>query len=157
MNDYSCINHRSYDRRNLLIVLLVMFFCLLPFVNKAFHIDDPLFLWSARHILTEPLDFYGYSANWYGTMMPMAKIMQNPPLTSYYIALIARVFGWSEIALHLAFLLPAMLAAIGTYYLARPFCRSAHVAAHGWHSSCQPCSLRSAPIIWQGLFAGPPM
>ena len=34
----------------------------------------------------------------------------------------AALFGWSEIALHIAFLIPAALAALGVYYLAGKFC-----------------------------------
>lgn len=60
---------------------------LVPYVNKAFHIDDPLFIWPAKHIRTEPLDFYNFNVNWNGTMMPMWTRSQNPPLTSYYLAL----------------------------------------------------------------------
>ena len=52
----------------------VTFGLLLPFVTKAFHIDDTLFLWIARHIQTDPLDFYGFRANWYGYAMPMSAI-----------------------------------------------------------------------------------
>jgi hypothetical protein len=33
----------------------------------------------------------------------MFSIMQNPPLSSYYIALIASFLGWSEPAMHGAF------------------------------------------------------
>jgi 4-amino-4-deoxy-L-arabinose transferase-like glycosyltransferase len=44
-------------------------------------------------------------------------------LTCYYIALVVAVFGWSEPALHLAFLLPALAAAGGIFSLARRFTR----------------------------------
>jgi 4-amino-4-deoxy-L-arabinose transferase-like glycosyltransferase len=93
--------------------------CLVPFLNKAFHIDDTLFLKAAQHIQQEnAFDFFGASVNWYGNTMPMSEVMQNPPLASYYLALVASVLGWSEPALHLAFLLPAVLAICGTYRLA---------------------------------------
>ena len=104
-------------------------FALLPFIDKAFHIDDPLFLWAARHIQSHPLDFYGFPVNWYGYQMPMSDVAKNPPLTSYYIALAAGVVGWSEGALHAAFLLPAAAAALGTYVLARRLCSQPLVAA----------------------------
>src|SRR5688500_14225416 len=74
---------------------------LLPFINKAYHIDDPLFLWAAQHITAHPLDFYGFAVNWYGSAMPMSEVMKNPPLTSYYQALIGAVAGWSEPIIHL--------------------------------------------------------
>jgi hypothetical protein len=101
------------------IVAAVTVICLVPFVNKAFHVDDPLFLWAAKHIQTHPADFYGFEVNWDGVISPISKIAQNPPLASYYIAFITLLFGWSEIALHTAFIVPAAAAAVGTYYLAR--------------------------------------
>ena len=56
-------------------------------------------------------------------------VTQNPPLASYYLALAAGVFGWSEVALHFAFLLPAVAAIFGTHRLARRFCQSPILAA----------------------------
>jgi 4-amino-4-deoxy-L-arabinose transferase-like glycosyltransferase len=98
--------------------------CLLPFAHKAVHIDDPLFLWAARHIQNHPLDFYGSKVNWYGTTMPMHEAMENPPLCSYFIALAAGLFGWNEPALHLAFLIWPVGVIWGTYRLAeRLTCR----------------------------------
>jgi len=96
--------------------------CLLPFLDKAFHIDDTLFLYAAKHIQEDPVSFYRFAVNWYGTADPMWEVMQNPPLASYYIALVAAIFGWSEPALHFAFLLPAVAAIWGTYRLAEQFC-----------------------------------
>ena len=45
---------------------------LLPFVHKAFHLDDTLFLFAAEQIARAPMDFYGSDVNWYGTTMRMA-------------------------------------------------------------------------------------
>jgi hypothetical protein len=101
---------------------LVTAACLAPFLGKAVHMDDPLFLWTARHIGTDPLNFYGFSVNWYGKQMPMFQVMKNPPAASFYIALITHFFGWKEVALHTAFLLPAIAAATGTYYMAKELC-----------------------------------
>lgn len=91
--------------------------------------DDTLFIWSAKQIQTNPADFYGFSANWYGWDMPMAEITKNPPATCYYIALAASLFGWSEVVMHVAFLIPAVMAALGVYYLARKFCSQPVIAA----------------------------
>jgi 4-amino-4-deoxy-L-arabinose transferase-like glycosyltransferase len=95
--------------------------CLVPFANKPFHMDDPLFIWSAKQIQEHPWDFYGFNVVWYESEMPMARVTKNPPLASYYIAVAAAVFGWSEVALHLAFLLPAIGVVVGTYILAERF------------------------------------
>jgi 4-amino-4-deoxy-L-arabinose transferase-like glycosyltransferase len=102
---------------------------LAPFITKAFHIDDTLFLHVARQISAHPWDPFGFKINWYYTAEPMADVTQNGPLASYYIALVASCFGWSEAALHLAFLVPAVLATMGTYLLAVQLCGEPLLAA----------------------------
>ena len=109
-------------RASVLILTGVTLALLAPFAGKAFHMDDPLFVWAARHIQNDFADPYGFSVNWYGKIQPMWHVMKNPPLTSYYIALAAFVVGWSEWALHLAFLIPAIAASLGTFFLAKEFC-----------------------------------
>ena len=59
----------------------------------------------------------------------MAEVATNPPLASYYIALVAGCIGWSEMALHLAFLVPAVTAVLGTYFLAVRLCTEPLIAA----------------------------
>jgi hypothetical protein len=102
---------------------------LAPFATKAFHIDDTLFLYAARQISAHPADPYGFNVNWYGAEMRMADVTQNGPLASYYIALVAGCLGWSELTLHLAFLVPAVAAVLGTYYLAARYCPKPLLAA----------------------------
>jgi len=104
-------------------LLFLVLACLLPFVNKAVYIDDTLFLRTAEQIQKHPLDFYGFQINWYDRTLPMVNCTENPPLASYYLALVASLAGWSEVTFHLAFLLVAWLAVWGTYLLARNYCR----------------------------------
>jgi len=59
----------------------------------------------------------------------MAYETKNPPLASYFIAAAASLVGWSERALHLAFLLPAVAVVLGTYRLAQRFTNSPLLAA----------------------------
>ncbi|MBM4087433.1 MAG: hypothetical protein FJ272_21785, partial [Planctomycetes bacterium] len=89
---------------------------LLPFVGKAFHIDDTLFLYTARQILCDPLRPFDFEVNWYGTPRPMWEITKNPPLNSYWLAALMGLFGESETALHLGFL-PFSVASIVLMYL----------------------------------------
>jgi 4-amino-4-deoxy-L-arabinose transferase-like glycosyltransferase len=105
-----------------LLLTLVTTACLAPFIGKAFHMDDPLFMWCAKHIQSDPANFYGFKVNWDGIVRPMSDVTQNPPLAAYYSALIGSLFGWSERVLHAAFLLPALAVVLGTYRLARNFC-----------------------------------
>src|SRR4051812_8510350 len=92
---------------------------LAPFIGKAFHIDEPLFIWMGQQILQHPQDPYGFSVNWYGLHQPIFRVMETPPLACYYTALIGRFLGWSEPAMHFGFLLPAVAAIMGTFFLAR--------------------------------------
>jgi 4-amino-4-deoxy-L-arabinose transferase-like glycosyltransferase len=118
---------RTY-RADLFLGLLTLL-CLLPFAGKAFHIDDPLFVWAAQQITRHPLDPYGFKLIWYATEMPMSEVTKNPPLGAYYAALIGSIAGWSERAMHIGFLLPALTLVLGTYHLARRFTQSAWIAA----------------------------
>ncbi len=102
---------------------------LFPFIDKPFHMDDPLFLWTARQIHRQPLNFYGFNVNWQTFASPMSDEMKNPPLAAYYIALVTGVFGESEVALHLAFLLISMATAAGLFFLARRFTSRPFLAA----------------------------
>ena len=112
---------------SLLIVCTVI--CLLPFAGKAFNMDDPLFIWVAKNIQLNPLDPYGFNVNWYETEMRMSDVNKNPPLASYFLSIVGSVFGWSEAAIHIAFLLPALVVIIGTYLLARHYCANALLAS----------------------------
>jgi hypothetical protein len=112
-----------------LFLALATLACLLPFSGKAFHIDDPIFVWTAQQIAHHPLNPYGFRLVWYVTDMPMSAITKNPPLSSYYGALVGVVAGWSERAWHLGFLLPALAVVLGTYRLAERFTASPMIAA----------------------------
>ncbi|HUL43619.1 MAG TPA: glycosyltransferase family 39 protein [Bacteroidota bacterium] len=111
----------SENSRTILILVAVTIVCLLPFAGKAVHIDDPLFIWTAKQILQHPLDPYGFRANWYGADRPMYAITKNPPGASYILALAGVVAGWGEGSLHAFMLIPAIACVAGTYLLAKRF------------------------------------
>ena len=104
------------------ILVIITLACLLPFADKAFHIDDSLFVWAGRHMQTQWWDPYGFEVNWYGWTMPMHEVTKNPPLACAYIALISSIFGENEFALHLGFFAQAIAVVLGTYELARRLC-----------------------------------
>src|SRR5271166_601968 len=103
--------------------------CLIPFSGRAFHVDDTLFVLAARHISQHPLDPYGFSLIWNVSLERMSDITKNPPLACYYLAAVARIAGWSERALHLGFLVPALALVLGTYRLATHLTRFPLLAA----------------------------
>lgn len=108
--------------RTWLVIIGCIGLVLALFAGKAYNVDDPLFMWVAQHIQTNPFDFYGFSVNWYGKTDPISLITKNPPFASYYAALIMSVFGENSVVMHLAFLVPALLVMAGTYRLAKRWC-----------------------------------
>ena len=104
-----------------LVLGAVVVASLLPFLGKPFHIDDPMYLWAAQHIAGDPLHFYDFEVNWYGSFAPMYELNKNPPLVSFYLAAVGILLGWSEVALHVGMLLPAIALAFGVQALARQF------------------------------------
>src|SRR5271166_5460350 len=123
------ISSRWTRLHSYLLLALATLGCLLPFSGKAFHIDDPLFVWTSQQIRHHPFDPYGFRLIWYVTDMPMSALTKNPPLSSYYGAVVGIVAGWSERAWHMGFLLPALALVLGTYRLAERFTASPKIAA----------------------------
>jgi 4-amino-4-deoxy-L-arabinose transferase-like glycosyltransferase len=117
------------DRRDKLLLGALTLAALIPFLNKAYDIDDPLFLWMAQQIIRHPFDPYGGTVYWSSLAQPMWVAMQNPPLCSYYIAAIGSFASLDEVAMHIAFLLPAVAAILGTFALAKRLCGSPVTAA----------------------------
>ena len=73
--------------------------------------------------IPSPLDPYGFQVVWDNFSEPMSEITKNPPLACYYLAAIGSIAGWSERALHLGFLLPAIALVLGIYRLSMRFTR----------------------------------
>ena len=103
--------------------------CLVPFSGRAFHVDDPLFVWAGRQIVKSPGNPYGFDLIWDFTRVRMSDVTQNPPLASYYAAAVGSVAGWSERALHLGFLAITLALVLGTYRLAEKFTKYPLLAA----------------------------
>jgi 4-amino-4-deoxy-L-arabinose transferase-like glycosyltransferase len=114
----------SAQSRDLLTISTVVIVCLLPFLAKPFHIDDPMYIWAAQQIVASPFDFYGFDVNWTGISAPMYMVNKNPPLVSYYLAIFGALLGFGEVVMHLAMIGPAVALALGTYKLARRLCAS---------------------------------
>ena len=117
------------EKHPLITIALFTLLALGPFIDKAVHIDDPLFVWTAQQILKYPGNFAGFEVNWYGTMKPMFAINMNPPAQSYFLAVVMAVFGEHEIPMHAAMLLVSFAAAAGIFQLARLWCERPLAAA----------------------------
>ncbi len=106
-------------------IAVLIAFCLLitvPFINKAFHIDDPAFICAARAILDKPFEPYNFLISIPDRELRFFESMPHPPLVSYLIAVVMFVTGKiPEIPIHAAFIPFTILAVIAMYFLARRF------------------------------------
>lgn len=91
------------------------------FVGKPPHIDDTLYLETARGILQDPLRPLCNTVNWEMIPRPIYKFAVNPPLYNYQQALVIKLFGWNIAALHVLAAGYVLLAAVSVFYLARRF------------------------------------
>ena len=101
----------------------------LPFVAKAFHLDDTFFVRLAQEKLAHPLALglpdHGYEGNFFSLYLDT-----HPPLLTSYMSLLIRIFGGaSEIGLHLGFIVFPVLAGISMYFLGRRFTGSPLLSA----------------------------
>jgi len=108
---------------------IVIVISALPFLNQPVHIDDPLFLQTARNVINNPFDPYGSSINWLGDSEKLFDFFSNPPLFSYYLAGVITIWGESERAMHLACIPFALMAGIWMYFLSRRFGAPAFASA----------------------------
>src|SRR3972149_1728198 len=104
---------------HIIILAAVTLAVLLPFADKAFHMDDTLFFWTARQIIERPWDFYGFQGTGDGTLAAAPEIIKTPPIAAYYMALAGWFAGVRQKTLPLAFMFPAFMAVWGGYALAR--------------------------------------
>lgn len=121
------------DRKVLFISLAVLFAVVcaitLPFINKAFNLDDTVFIWLAEEKLSDPLAL-GLPDHGYEGDLISEYFDTHPPLLASYLALLIRAWGGaSEAGLHLGFIIFPALAAFSMYFLARRFTDSPLVAA----------------------------
>jgi hypothetical protein len=91
----------------------------LPFCNKAFHIDDPLYLSIARQILVDPLRPYDGLINWQQVTQPAWFVSISPPGYSYWLAAWMAVGVTSEWGLHCAATIWVIILGLAVYCWAR--------------------------------------
>jgi hypothetical protein len=98
---------------------LLALVCLLPFLNKAYTIDDPYFLTEARQALTTPLTPTAAQICWdnIGYKRPLRQI-GPPAILAAYMLTPAMKFGADEWVAHLTILLTMLAAVVATVSLA---------------------------------------
>jgi len=105
----------------LLLVLAIVVLIRIPFLTQPVQGDDVYYLAMARNTLADPLHPMQMGYTFQGQRVSMAG-HPHPPLNSYALALLLRVFGEvRERAFHLAYLAFSLIAAAAMYSLARRF------------------------------------
>jgi 4-amino-4-deoxy-L-arabinose transferase-like glycosyltransferase len=102
-------------------IIVLSLLASVPFLDQAFHVDEPNFLALASHASPNPLMLYDFSINWLGTDQRAFDVLSNPPLVPWYLALIANVAQGREWVFRLAFWPFIVLALLGTWRLGRRF------------------------------------
>lgn len=108
-------------RRAVAVACIVYLVVVIPQANKAFHIDDTMFLMQAEHLCRDPLGPYGFEINWENETESSLLNNFNPPLVGYFLAVVSRIVGMNEIGLHLCMGLFVWLSAYWTYRLCAEF------------------------------------
>ncbi len=104
-----------------LLLIPAVLIMTIPFINKAVHIDDTIYIYAAKQILLDPLRPYDFEINWMGVTTRAIDAIFHPPLLSYYFSLFIALLGESEPVLHGCLVVFPLLAAYSAYFLARRF------------------------------------
>lgn len=103
------------------IVLLLIWLIVTGFnITKPIHFDDASFLEVARQIVKDPLHPFSQKTYWRGTLEPMYTYY-HPLLIPYLYAAVIKLFGESEILLHIIFSFFSLAAILFFYLLASFF------------------------------------
>src|SRR5512146_849318 len=94
--------------------LLLATVILVPFLNKAFTIDDTVFLFEARHVLTDPLHPTAFEMTWERVPERVSLIVPTGPVMASLLvpSILAVGAEWMAHAVQLVLLLAAILATV---------------------------------------------
>jgi hypothetical protein len=112
------LTEQRHEKFFLFVLAFTVVGFLVLFVSKPVHIDDTVFLHTARYLAEHPLKPFGAEINWGGVERSIFY-EDNPFFVPYFFAGILKVFGDSEITLHLACLIFPLIALFSAYGVAR--------------------------------------
>lgn len=113
-------------QNHLFVVFLVLITCV-PFLHKAYHIDDTFVLAITENIIHTPLDPLRGEIDWTGNVAPIIETTTNPVFISYFLAPFAAISDYNEIVLHSAMMVFIFLYAFSLLFFCQRF-------AHGsWY------------------------
>jgi 4-amino-4-deoxy-L-arabinose transferase-like glycosyltransferase len=140
-------------------ILFALVFCVLylPFIDKAFHIDDVDFIHFSEMIGWNPLDAtpadFVVDGKLLKDSLPQYE-MTHPLLVPYVIKIVSALFGQNEIMLHLSFLFFPLLSLASLLILCRVLFPDSKVS---WHlAALFLCSLPAFLVNSQNVMADVP-
>lgn len=94
--------------------LLLAIIILVPFLNKAFTIDDTVFLFEAKHTLSDPLHPTAFEMTWRRVPERVSQIVPTGPVMAWLLvpAILAGGAEWVAHSVQLAMLLIAIIATV---------------------------------------------
>src|SRR5512147_1013356 len=92
--------------------LLLATVILVPFLNKAFTIDDTVFLFEARHAVTDPFHPTAFEMTWDRVPERVSRIVPTGPVMAWLLvpSILAGGAEWEAHAVQLALVWVAILA-----------------------------------------------
>lgn len=126
-NFYGSIkNNTKYSFITLSFICLILY---LPFINKAFHIDSIVYIYTAKQMLINPVnpsqnELGRILSLWNHTDLPLESAFYSnphPPLIPVYLMPFIKYFGENEIVLHFAMFPFYLMAVWYAYLLSRIF------------------------------------
>jgi hypothetical protein len=114
---------------------------LLPFLDKAYTIDDPVFLLESEHVLTDPLHPSAVEIVWSTDRRALASPFLPDARTAAYLLLPLAPFRWHEWAGHLLMMFYFGATIVGTTALARELGLSV------WGQHAAALLTASAPVM----------
>jgi hypothetical protein len=122
------------DSKALFLLTFLLLVLSLPFVQRAYFVDDYYFVTMARGILEQPLRPYDFvsddagraNAAWVRGQQPR---MVNPPLFHYFLAAVIAVWGDASWKLRTASLVFPLISLFAVYFLGKRFVRRPFAAA----------------------------
>lgn len=101
-------------------LMLALILIQLPFIVwMPFHVDDPVFIHTARQIDADPLLPMNHPVIFEGRLFPNHLSYSHPPLACYYLWLLEKIsFGYFEAAAHAGFLIFWLLFTLAVWKLA---------------------------------------
>ncbi len=122
------------NKKSLLLLTFLTLLITLPFVNRAYFVDDFYFVTIAKGILehpTRPYDFRSDDAglNTLGWERGQQPRMVNPLLFHYFLAAVIKVWGEEVWKLRTASLIFSLISVWSVYFVGKRFVRNAFAAA----------------------------